>query len=510
MTLICVSLAARDAKGVVKAARAARGAGADTVEVRLDRLRGLSAASVARLGRSIDFIPAIATLRPEWEGGAFAGSEDERIGLLAVAAESGFDFIDMELGMDRRRQNSLLGLCKERGVGTIVSHHDGVRTPGVTAVVRRIEKCASLGDIGKAAFFCASGHDAAAIMEAAGAARQKGLCFIAIGMGERGRLTRLLAPFIGSAMAYACLDRRHMTAEGQPEIGEIIRMWGGPVRRRRLSARTAIYALIGHPLGHSLSPIMHNAAFKRLGMDAIYMPFDVNEHDLEGTLLALGAAGLRGANVTIPYKEKIIAYLDGLDDGARRIGAVNTILNRGGRLRGFNTDVLGFIDALRGAGVRPRGARALVIGAGGAARAAVRGLLDERAIVTVANRSRGRALGLRRALGAPLMKVVSQKDIRAMVVGFDIVVNCTPAGMRGFGSWSPVPARLLHRGITVLDMVYNPVRTPLLAAAEKAGARTVSGMEMFIRQGMESLRIWTQRTVPLAAIRRALAGSQNR
>jgi len=508
-TLLCVSLAAGDAKGMVNAARAARRAGADIVEVRLDRLRGIDAPMISQIGKRIDFIPAIATLRPEWEGGAFAGSEKERAGLLGAAAESGFDFIDMELGMDRRRQNSLLGLCKKRCVGTIVSHHDHIRTPGVRGILRKIQQCSALGDMGKVAFFCASSTDAARIVEAAAAARRAGHRFIAMGMGEPGILTRAFAPLIGSAMVYACLDIRTATAQGQPEIGELVKIWGGPDRRRLLSHRTALYALIGHPLGHSLSPLMHNAAFRRLGMDAVYMPFDVKEDDIDGTLRALMAAGLRGANVTIPYKQRIIACLDGLDEAARKIGAVNTVLVRGPRLLGYNTDVSGFTDALKGAGVRLRGARTLVIGAGGAARAAVWGLIGERATVTVANRSRGNALKLKRELGEQRIEVAGLEDIPAIVGGSDIVVNCTPLGMRGFGSRSPVPARLLRRDIVVMDMVYNPVRTPLLAAAERAGAVTVSGMEMFIRQGMGSLRLWTKRTVPLAAVRKAIAGSQN-
>ena len=508
--MICVPLPGRDVKWMVKAARAARRAGADIVEARLDHLRGITATMISQIGRRIDFIPAIATLRPEWEGGAFAGTEHDRAGLLEAAAESGFDFIDVELGMDRRRQNSLLGLCEKRGVGTIVSHHDMAGTPGVKGIIRRIGQCASLGDIGKVAFFCTSGQDAAAIVEAASAARRAGHRFVATGMGEPGTLTRELAPFIGSAMVYACLDRRHATAEGQPEVCDMVRLWGGNARRRGLSHRTALYGLLGHPLGHSLSPLMHNASFERLGMDAIYMPFDVKEDDIDSTLRALRAAGLRGANVTIPHKQRIIARLDRLDDAARRVGAVNTILVRGKRLLGYNTDVSGFIGALKGAGVRLRGARALVIGAGGAARAAVYGLLEERAVVTVANRSRENAIELKKKLGASQINVAGFEDIPAIVGGSDIVVNCTPAGMRGFLSQSPVPARLLHRDIAVMDMVYNPVRTPLLAAAEKAGAVTISGMEMFIRQGTGSLRIWTKRTVPLAAVRRSLAGRHDR
>jgi shikimate dehydrogenase len=334
--------------------------------------------------------------------------------------------------------------------------------------------------------------------------------FIALGMGGHGRITRLLGPFIGSAMVYACLASEKRTAEGQPRVGEISGMWSAVGRRKRIGPSTGLYGLIGHPLGHSLSPLMHNAAFRKLGMDAVYLPFDVEEEYLEGTILALKASGLRGANVTIPYKERIIPHLDRLDETARKTGAVNTIKNDKGMLTGFNTDVFGLIDALRASGARLGGARVLVMGAGGAAKAAVRGLLNEGASVTVANRTRGRALALRRALGARNVDVLDQNDLERAKMVADIIVNCTPLGMRNFPDVCPVPEALLRRCSVVFDMVYNPVRTPLLASAEKMGARTVSGMEMFIRQGMESFRIWTGKRAPEATIRRALAYSQKR
>ena len=502
--MLCASLAERDVNGMVRAARAARAAGADIVEARLDGLSAPGVPVIGELRRRIG-LPAIATLRPEWEGGSFGGGEDERSDLLATAAEKGFDYLDVELAMDGRRLSALLALCKRRGAGTIVSHHDFCGTPAAGRILRMIRRCSLAGDIGKVAYSCSSVRDAARIVEAARDARREGLAFIAIGMGEHGRLTRFLAPVMGSAMAYACLDRRRRTAGGQFEIGELVDMWGGPARRRTLSPRTALYGILGHPLGHSLSPAMHNAAFNELGMDAIYIPFDIENSQLGGAMEALEAAGLRGANVTIPHKQAIIAFLDRVDKRARQAGAVNTIVRRGARFLGSNTDTGGFIGALEAAGVRLKGARALVIGAGGAARAAVLGLLDEGAAVTVANRTRSRALGLRRALGAPQVKVIGLEDLPGAMRDADILVNCTPVGMKGFGPSIPVPARFLHGRMTVMDMVYNPEMTPLLEAAGKAGARTVSGIEMFTRQAMGSLAMWTGRAVPAAAAGKARA-----
>jgi 3-dehydroquinate dehydratase/shikimate dehydrogenase len=510
MTLACVSLTAKDINGLARAARAARARGADVVELRLDHLERPALEELAELRSSIDFIPVIATLRPKREGGSFRGSEGSRIKMLEQIIGLGFDYLDLELVIGPARRARLLRLCRDGGVKSIVSYHDTAGTPGVGRMFRKLARCAAEGDIGKAAFAARSYRDTCRIMVAARRAREKKLVFIAIGMGGPGKLTRTLAPFIGSALAYASLDGRKMTADGQLDIRALKRLWGASGVGKSVTPSTALYGLIGRPLGHSLSPLMHTTAFRSLDIDAAYMPFEVEERSLGGTILALRAIGLRGANVTIPYKERIMQYIDGMDDAAQSIGAVNTILNKDGELVGYNTDVSGLIDALKAAGVRLDGADALVIGAGGAARAAVYGLLRHNARVTVAGRTKSRALALRRHLGAPGIGLVDLKAVKSAMEHANLVINCTPVGMRGFRSRAVVPAEHLRRDMAVMDMVYNPVRTPLLSAAERKGAKTISGMEMFIRQGMASFRIWTGRSFPLDKIRRALADSQNR
>ncbi len=285
-------------------------------------------------------------------------------------------------------------------------------------------------------------------------------------------------------------------------------MWAVAGGMGRTSGSTGLYGILGHPLGHSLSPLVHNTAFRHLGMDAAYLPFDVDGTGLPPTLEALRAAGLRGANVTIPHKTAVMSLLDGIAAPARRIGAVNTIVCRGGKLRGHNTDVAGFVLALRSAGVELEGARALVVGAGGAARAAVVGLLDNGASVTVINRTRRRALALAAHLGAGKISVAGHYDIGEVAGRSDVLVNCTPAGMKGFFGPCPVPPRTIGRGAAVMDMVYNPVRTRLLAEAERRGARTVSGLEMFIRQAEAAFRLWTGLPFPETAVRRALSHSR--
>jgi shikimate dehydrogenase len=203
-----------------------------------------------------------------------------------------------------------------------------------------------------------------------------------------------------------------------------------------------------------------------------------------------------------------MALLDGLDDAARRIGAVNTLVAQNGRLVGYNTDAAGFVGALESAGVEIRGARALVVGAGGAARAAVYGLAAKGASVAVANRTRSRAVSLVRRMGAGACRVADAGGIGPEAERSDIIVNCTPAGMRGFPAACPVPERRIAPGSAVMDMVYNPERTALLRAAARRGARTVSGMDMFLRQAAESFGLWTGKPFPEEAARRALSHSR--
>jgi len=508
MVLVCVSLAKANAKELVRAARLARKHGADLVELRLDRLEKCTADDISWLRKQIDFVPAIATLRPKAEGGWYRGSEPARLALLGHAIECAFEHVDMELCIGQRKLGRLRALAASRGVGTIVSHHDLARTPSTALIARKLESSARAGDLGKAAFSARSLRDSVRIIEAARITRKTAPGAVAIGMGAGGSLTRTLGPFLGATLVYAGLDEKSITAGGQPDISGLRRMWAVAGGIGRVSGSTGLFGILGHPLGHSLSPLVHNTAFRLLGMDAAYLPFDADGAALAPTLESLRAAGLRGANVTIPHKTAVIPLLDGIDAQAGRIGAVNTIVCRGGKLWGRNTDVAGFVGALRSAGVELDGARALVVGAGGAARAAVVGLLENGASVTVINRTRRRALALAGQLGDDKISVAAHRDMGEAAERSDIVVNCTPAGMKGFSGPCPVPPGSLGRNAAVMDMVYNPVRTRLLAQAEKRGARTISGMEMFIRQAGAAFRLWTGRPFPEKAVRRALLHSR--
>jgi len=508
MALVCVPIRERTAGGMVRAARAARRRGADLVELRLDYLARCGPKDIESLAERLRSVPAVATLRPEREGGRYRGGERPRLDLLERAIRCGFEHVDLELSIGRRELCRLTGLARRRGVRAIVSHHDFRRTPPVAGIVQRLRQCVRAGGLAKAAFTVLRPGDCARILGAARRARGRAPGAIVVGMGPAGTITRTLSPFLGAAFVYAGLDRRRLTAPGQPDIGALMEYWkvaGGP---GRVGASTGLYGILGHPLGHSLSPALQNAAFRGLGLDAAYLPFDVPPRALADTLGALRAAGLRGANVTIPHKTAVMELLDSLDGAAAGVGAVNTIVRSNGRLCGYNTDVAGFVGALEGRGVVLRGARALVVGAGGAARAAVHGLLMRGAAVTVVNRHRRRAEGLAGRLGGTGITVANLRDIGELAGRSDILVNCTPVGMRGFPAESPVPPRSLHRGMAVLDMVYNPVRTPLLGAARRRGALGIPGVEMFLGQAEESFRLWTGKRFPDAAARAVLCNSR--
>jgi shikimate dehydrogenase len=265
--------------------------------------------------------------------------------------------------------------------------------------------------------------------------------------------------------------------------------------------------VIGHPLKQSLSPAFQQAAFDHLGLDVRYEAWPTPEERLADTVAGLRAPDRLGANVTIPHKEAVLPLLDEVDDLSRRVGAVNTIVNREGRLCGHNTDVSGFLRALRqDGGFDPAGARALVAGAGGAARAVTVALIDAGAAsVTVINRTFSRAAKLVEELApdAGDTALHALPDVyaswAAAAVSCRLLINCTSAGMAGTREEkdSPVPIELIPSGVLVFDLIYRPVKTALMAAAEERGARVLGGLPMLVYQGAESFRLWTALEPPV-------------
>ena len=271
-----------------------------------------------------------------------------------------------------------------------------------------------------------------------------------------------------------------------------------------------LVGLIGWPVEHSVSPAMHNAAFESMGLAWHYTLLPTPPGGVEAAMAGLKARCYRGANVTVPHKQAVIPYLDGIDDAAQTIGAVNTITVDRDRLIGHNTDAGGFVNALREAGFEPSGQRALVLGAGGASRAVVYALAQSGCVVTIHNRTERRAAQLSRrvqdaAPHARVMWVSAGTHLADLpLADYDLLVNTTSVGMWPQTDLSPWPETLpVPSQWTVYDLVYNPAETRLMAQAAAAGATTIGGLGMLVHQGALAFQLWTGQTPPTGVMRAA-------
>ncbi|TAL11880.1 MAG: shikimate dehydrogenase [Nitrospirae bacterium] len=279
-----------------------------------------------------------------------------------------------------------------------------------------------------------------------------------------------------------------------------------------IDAKTRLCALIGNPVEHSLSPAIHNAAFQHLGLNFAYVAFKVE--DVEGALRGIRAlTGIRGVSVTIPHKISVLPHLDDIEPTARNIGAVNTIVSDQGRLTGYNTDATGALAALRAAGASVDGARVLVLGSGGAARAIAFALcmdakVSNLTILAVIDQERDRLVrDLRDRTGTSVSGFQLGPDTLARhIPDVQTMLHCTPVGMSPKVDETCVPAALLAPHLTVMDIVYNPLETRLLKEARRAGCRTVRGLEMFLHQAVGQFELWTQQPAPVGVMRSVLEG----
>jgi shikimate dehydrogenase len=255
---------------------------------------------------------------------------------------------------------------------------------------------------------------------------------------------------------------------------------------------TNLYGIVGYPLGHSLSPTMHNSAFAASGLNAVYLAFETN--DLDGCITGIRALGIRGISVTLPHKSAVIPYLDEVDDLAKKIGAVNTILNVNGHLVGYNTDALGALKALEEK-IQLSGKICILVGAGGAARAIGFILTQKGVKLKVVNRSPERGQELAQFLACPYIALGDLTTADA-----DILIQATSVGMAPGDHACPVPEHVLREGMLVMDIIYNPIETKLLKIAKSKGCLTINGLGMFIHQGAEQYRLWTGMDPPFSAM----------
>ncbi|WNQ13408.1 shikimate dehydrogenase [Paenibacillus aurantius] len=277
-----------------------------------------------------------------------------------------------------------------------------------------------------------------------------------------------------------------------------------------LDTQTVMYGVFGDPIAHSKSPLMLNRAFAEADLNAAYAAFHIRPGTLKDAVAGIRALGFRGVNVTIPHKVEVMDYLDHLDDGAKAIGAVNTIVNDHGVLTGYNTDGIGYVRSLKEeTGVKLAGAKVVLLGAGGAARGLVYALAKEGAAkVTLANRTPGRAVELARAMGAyTSTEGIGLDQAKDAVEAADLVINTTQMGMHPNVEETPLDSSLLRPGMIVSDIVYNPRETRLLREAKARGAQVHGGLGMFIYQGAYAFEYWTGLPAPAAAMREAVEQS---
>jgi len=275
---------------------------------------------------------------------------------------------------------------------------------------------------------------------------------------------------------------------------------------RFISGRTRICGIIGDPVEHTMSPVMHNAAFKNRGVDYVYLPFRVKKEELDKAIEGMRALNMRGLNITIPHKVAIIQFLDELDHLADKIGAINTVVNDDGVLRGYNTDATGFLQALLGRGIEPEGKSVVILGAGGASRAISFILAERGSSLVILNRTWDKAKICADRISeifqsAATALKLNRENLAAALSKADILVNATSVGMSPDINETPVTSNLLKPGLVVFDIVYNPIKTRLQKEAEAAGATVISGLDMLVWQGALAFEKWTGLEAPVELMR---------
>ena len=479
MSQLCITVTGRTAEDIRRARQLAE-ADADLVELRLDSMHAPDPIG-ALAGRAK---PAIVTCRPRREGGTFDGSEEERLDILRRAHEHGAEFIDVEWDADAR---SLIEA--RRGRGVIVSKHDFSGTPPAPGeVLARLR--ASGAEVPKLAVMITSLSDLQRLTDAV-----CGESSVIIGMGAAGLPTRILAARLHSRWTYA----GDGVAPGQLPASRLLHEY----RFRRIRSDTAVYVLLGTPIGHSYSPAMHNAGFAALGLNAAYVPIEVSS--IAGFRHFAHAMDVRGASVTIPFKRDAYELADDLSTVARGAGAVNTLMLKDGAWVGANTDAHGFLDPLMRRLPTLAGVRVIVLGAGGAARAVALALSGQRAHVAIAARRGNAAEALASKMG------VHAAPWPPAPGSWDVLVNATPVGT---AAQPGVPVDVRLDGRVVYDLVYEPEPTALMARAAEAGLTVIGGLEMLVGQAERQFELWTGQRPPvglfLEAASRARAARTDR
>jgi 3-dehydroquinate dehydratase/shikimate dehydrogenase len=488
--MICVSIGRSRHKHMLAEYQHLVQQGAQLVELRLDYIN--SRVNIGRLLKDRP-CPVVITVRREQDGGKYTGTEETRLTLLREAIANGVEYIDLE--DDIASKIPRFGKTKR-----IVSHHSFRNTPdNLRELHTRLKSLDA--DIVKIATMANQPHDNLKVLEMM---HESDCPTIGMCMGDIGTPSRILGPKFGAPFTYATFHHERALAPGQLSYEQMTSIY----RHDNIGPETDVFGVVADPVGHSLSPQIHNAAFEKAGINAVYVPFRVPFDVLGQFVEDVPRLGIRGLSVTIPHKEAIAKYLTKVDPAVKGIGAVNTVLFKEGEVLGYNTDYKAAMDCLEGPLGGPalpnqpsplKDKRVLVLGAGGVARAVMYGLQRRGAKTTIASRTRSRAQFLADQFGGRCVEWQARH-----ISDTEIIVNCTPVGMHPNVDETPFNKSHLKPAMIVFDTVYNPESTLLLKEARSHGCRIVTGVEMFIRQAALQFLLFTGQEAPEELMRETL------
>jgi 3-dehydroquinate dehydratase/shikimate dehydrogenase len=485
--MICVILGRGRHSSLAEEWKEAADAGAELVELRADCLR--REPDLKRL-LAQRYTPLVFTLRRGADGGLWRGNEEKRVRLLREAILAGVDYVDLE--MDVAAQVPRFGKTKR-----IVSYHNLKATPPNLSELHA--QCAGMNaDVVKIATMAHSLDEASRVLSIAAHAT---VPTIAIAMGEVGGFTRILGAKFGAPYTYAGFNRDRNFAPGMPWFHDLKRDYAYDL----IDANTEVFAVIGDPIGQSLSPAIHNAAFRELGMNKVMVPLLIPAERLKSSLDEVAWLGIKGYSITIPHKEEVVPLLNKSDGAVERTASCNTMVIENGERIGHNTDYRAAMDSLEqtlggvaiGEEASPLlGKQVLLLGAGGVARSIAFGLSRRGAGVIVTNRHDERAGKLAEEIGCRTVNWGARASTHC-----DVVINCTPVGMHPNVDDTPMPPGGFRLGMLVMDTVYHPENTMFLKLARERSCLTITGVDMFIRQAAQQFLLYTGKEAPMETMR---------
>ncbi len=477
---VCVAVTGADANDLLDKAEAVVRDN-PFIELRLDHLArpGLALPRIKEFTETHPHVAVIATCRRTASGGKFRGSIPSQLEVLGKAAEAGCQLVDIEIQAAVRLKPAQVQKLRAKAA-VVLSFHDFRATQKLEETLKKM--AAYPADFYKIVGTAASLYDNVTMMKFL-EKHQDAHSLVGLCMGEQGIISRVLGVRAGSAFTFGALTSDEKTAPGQVNAQELRSTY----RIDQVDAATKVYGVAGDPIEHSLSPAIMNAALRRENVNGVFLA--LHAKSLKDLLSCVRDIPIHGLAITMPHKQAILQHLDNTDPFTEKIGACNTVVRSAdGKLYGFNTDTSGVVRPLEQR-ITLTGAKVLVLGAGGAARAAVFGLKDRGAQVFVLNRNLAAAQKLARQARA---RTVKRPDLKRLE--FDVIINATPVGM-GNPRESPLNAEEI-KAKYVFDMVYDPAETKLLTLAKERGAEVIPGSEMFVHQAARQFEIWTGKPAP--------------